>query len=424
MQQNEKRKSAQRDDMRYINFWGGKNLLFTLIVFIMLAILILLFNQVSFIFRPLQVIFSTIVAPVILAVVFYYLLNPIVSWLEKKGLKRVVGTSLVFVGLLVLVVWGVVLLVPTLTEQITGLVESFPTYIEAISSRVQTWVDGSIFESYYRDAMEWIDNSLSDIPAMVLDWLGNSSQKLMNVFSTISNVVLVLVTFPIILFFMLLDSGKFEPFIMGIIPPVFRDDIHILADRISNKVGSYIQGVLLVALSLGVLLFAGYLIIGIDYAFVLSVIATVTAVIPYIGATIGIIPAVVVALFTSPFMLVKMVAVWLIAQFIQGNIIEPAIMGRTLKMHPLTIIIVLLIMGNLLGIIGMILGIPIFAILKLVLEYWFEKFKKRYNRYFGELSGPYIIDREISGDNIPVEEKELYNQVDPDEMNPDNTKDE
>src|SRR5699024_9622828 len=119
-----------------------------------------------------------------------------------------------------------------------------------------------------------------------------------------------------------------------------------------------------------------------DYAFVLAIIATVTAIVPYIGATIGILPALVVAAFTSPAMLLKMGIVWMAAQFIQGNVIEPNIMGRTLKMHPLTIIIVLLIAGNMLGIIGMILGVPMFAILKVLLEYFFEKLKKRYNRFY------------------------------------------
>lgn len=415
MQQNEKRKNPHREDMRYINFWGGKNLLFTLIVLIMLAILIMLFNQVSFIFRPLQVIFSTIFAPVILAVVFYYLLNPIVSWLEKKGVKRLVGTSIVFIGMILLIVWGFVLLIPILVDQVTELVQQFPTYIESISTRLEEWVSGSIFEVYYLDAMEWLDDSLGDIPKMVLDWLGNSSQKILNVFSTISNVVVVIVTFPIILFFMLLDSGKFKPFIMDIIPPMFRDDIHILGERISSKVGSYIQGLLMVELSLGGLLLVGYLIIGIDYAFVLAVIATVTGIIPYIGATIGIIPAVVIALFTSPFMLLKLAIVWVLSQFIQGNVIEPAIMGKNLKLHPLTIIIVLLILGNLLGLIGLILGIPIFAIFKLIVEYLFEKFKKRYNRYFSEVSGPYVIDRDTSGDSLSQAEKEQYNHDSEDE---------
>lgn len=238
---------------------------------------------------------------------------------------------------------------------------------------------------------------------MIWDWINSSSQQIVDVFSTISNVVVVIVTFPIILFFMLSDRGKFKPFMMKMIPPVFRDDIAIVSDRMTNVIGSYIVGESLVALSLGAMLLGGYLIIGIDYAFVLAIIATVTAIVPYIGATIGILPAVIVAAFTSPAMLLKMVVVWLVAQFIQGNVIEPNIMGKSLKMHPLTIIIVLLIMGNMLGVIGMILGVPLFAIIKVLLEYVFEKIKKRYNRFYVTKAGPYELDPELAGDTVTVD---------------------
>ena len=78
-------------------------------------------------------------------------------------------------------------------------------------------------------------------------------------------------------------------------------------------------------------------------------------------------------------------------------------MGKTLKMHPLTIIIVLLIMGNLLGIVGMILGVPLFAIIKVLFEYFFEKFKKRYNRYYAMADGPYVIDPDLAGDTVQTD---------------------
>ena len=89
MEENQKRQKApQDDDLRFIEFWGGKKIVFSLLVLIMIGILIMIFNQVSFIFRPLQVIFSTIVAPLVLAIIFFYVLNPLVTWLEKKKLKR------------------------------------------------------------------------------------------------------------------------------------------------------------------------------------------------------------------------------------------------------------------------------------------------------------------------------------------------
>lgn len=403
---NEKQnKTAQQDDARYIRFWGGRKLLFSLIVLILFSILVMLFNHISFIFRPLQVIFSTIVAPVILAVVFFYLLNPLVSWLEKKKVKRLWGTAIVFVAFLLLLTYGIVLLIPIIVEQVTSFVGDFPNYIDSLSSQLEEFAAGSIFETYYHDAMDNLNGIVGDVPSMIWSWVTNSSQKIVSVFSTISNVVVVIVTFPVILFFMLVDRGKFKPFIMKILPPVFRDDVSIVSERITNVVGSYIVGELLVAVSLGLLLLAGYLIIGLDYAFVLSIIATVTAIIPYIGATIGIIPALVVAAFTSPAMLLKMAVVWIVAQTVQGNFIEPNIMGKSLKMHPLTIIVVLLIAGNLLGVIGMILGVPMFAILKVLLEYLFEKFKKRYNRFYAPIAGPYEIDEDLAGDTVTVDLK-------------------
>lgn len=402
----EKDQIKKSSDVPFIRFWGGRKLIFSLAVLIMLGILIMILNQVSFIFRPLQVIFSTIIAPVILAIVFFYILNPVVTWLEKKKLNRTIGTISVFIVFLLLSAYGFFLLIPVLVDQITSFVGDFPDYIDALSSRIEEFTAGSVFESYYHDAMESLNSVVGKIPSVIWNWITNSSQKIVSVFSTITNVVVVIVTFPIILFFMLADRGKFEPFMLKIIPPVFRDDVRIVSDRITRVLGSYVVGESLVALSLGALLLVGYLIIGIDYAIVLSIIATVTAIIPYIGATIGIVPAVIVAAFTSPSMFLKMMVVWVLAQFIQGNFIEPNIMGKSLKMHPLTIIILLLIMGNLLGVIGMILGVPMFAILKVLLEYTFEKVKKRYNYYFASKAGPYEIDPELAGDAIVAEAEE------------------
>ncbi|UJF16119.1 AI-2E family transporter [Jeotgalibaca sp. MA1X17-3] len=404
MQENNKKNTKVNEDMHFINFWGGKKLVFTLGVLILIALLIMIFNQVSFVFQPLQVVFTTIVAPLILAVVFYHLLNPLVSWMERRGLKRKFGTAIVFIVFLVLLGYGLVLLIPILSEQIGEFVSDFPDYIDTLKQRLEGFVSGSMFESYYQNAMNSLDSTVGSIPTKVMDWIGSSSQEIVDVFSTISTVVSVIITFPVILFFMLADKGKFRPFMMKMIPPIFRDDIQTVSTRVSNVVRSYIQGEILVALSLGVLLFFGYLLIGLDYAFVLATIATVTAIIPFIGATIGIIPALIVAAFTSPAMLFKMALVWGVGQFIQGNIIEPNIMGKNLKMHPLTIIIILLVMGNLLGIIGMILGVPLFAIIKVFLEYMLEQFKKRYNRYFSEVAGPYEIDRDLAGDTVVYDE--------------------
>ena len=161
----------------------------------------------------------------------------------------------------------------------------------------------------------------------------------------------------------------------------------------SVQVGSYIQGQIIVSFCIGILLFIGYSIIGLDYGLVLASIAAVTSVVPYLGPTIAISPAIIIAIITSPFMLLKLIIVWTLVQFIEGHFISPNIMGKTLKIHPLTIIFILLSAGNLLGIVGVILGIPGYAILKVLASHIFLLFKRRYNKYYGDDAGQYEIKK-------------------------------
>src|SRR5690606_31948067 len=125
----------------------------------------------------------------------------------------------------------------------------------------------------------------------------------------------------------------------------------------------------------------GFLIIGLDYAFLLGFLAMITSVVPYLGPAIAITPAIIIALVSSPFMVIKLIFVWTVVQLIEGKLITPNIMGTSLKIHPITIIFVLLLSGSLFGVAGVVLGIPGYAILKVLVSYLFELFKKRYNRF-------------------------------------------
>lgn len=210
------------------------------------------------------------------------------------------------------------------------------------------------------------------------------SSKIRVFAEAVVNITVVIITVPFVLFFMLKDGHRFKEFSNKIVPPKFRKDVHDLLDKMSEQVGSYIQGQIIVSFCIGILLFIGYSIIGLDYALILASIAAVTSVVPYLGPTIAISPAIIISIITSPFMLIKLIVVWTAVQFIEGHFISPNIMGKTLKIHPLTIIFVLLSAGNLLGVVGVILGIPSYAILKVLVSHIFLLFKRRYNKYYAD----------------------------------------
>ena len=123
------------------------------------------------------------------------------------------------------------------------------------------------------------------------------------------------------------------------------------------------------------------MIIGLDYALILAIIASFTSVVPYLGPAIAITPALIVALVTSPIMLLKMIVVWTAVQLIEGKFISPQIMGKTLKIHPITIIFVILTSGNLFGVVGILLAVPGYAVLKVVVSHIFNLFKDKSGLY-------------------------------------------
>ena len=190
-----------------------------------------------------------------------------------------------------------------------------------------------------------------------------------------------LITVPFILFYLLYEGEKLPKFILRIFPPRMRNEVGQVMKEMDKQVSSYILGQILVSICIGIMMTIGFLIIGLDYAFLLGILAMITSVVPYLGPAIAITPAVVIAIVTSPFMLVKLIIVWTVVQLIEGKFITPNIMGKSLSIHPITIIFVLLTAGSLFGVAGVILGIPGYALLKVLVTHLYTTFKKRYNRF-------------------------------------------
>lgn len=369
---------------RFIKFTGGKNLVYGLGILILIGILIFIFNKVSFVFHPIAVIVSTLAPPIIIAFVAYYLLNPVMNFLEKIKIKRIWGIILIIFAFLGIVAGLSALTVPAIQTQINELTDNFPGYIETVSNGLQSLVSNSIFEEYYAEARTWFEANLGGLPSKIGGYIVSGINSLSGFASTLTTIFITLATFPFVLFFLLKDAERFKIYFLSLLPARFRKDMDQILKNMDAQVGSYIQGQILVALCIGVLLYIGYLIIGLKYAIILALVAAVTSVVPYLGPIIAISPAVIIALVTSPWMLVKLAIVWAIVQFLEGNFISPNVMGKTMKTHPLTIMFVLLVAGKLFGLFGVILGIPAYALLQVIVKFIFMKFKIRYNKYYDD----------------------------------------
>ncbi|HEH5608613.1 TPA: AI-2E family transporter [Staphylococcus aureus] len=378
-------------ESRYMKFVGGNDLVFSLIALVLLGIVIFIFEKVSYVFDPFIIVFKTIAAPIIVSLILFYLFSPIVNMMERYRIPRVAGISIIYLAVVGVITLIVNLLIPIIGSQVDSLVKNSQQYLEKLINSIDKIANNTFFSSYYSQINDWLNSLPKKIPSMLSEFTDGFGSKIATFAETIANIGVVIVTTPFVLFFMLKDGHHFKEFSTNIMPPKFRKDFHDLLEKMSVQVGSYIQGQIIVSFCIGILLFIGYSVIGLKYSLVLASIAAVTSVVPYLGPTIAISPAIVIAAITSPWMLLKLAVVWTLVQFVEGHFISPNIMGKTLKIHPLTIIFILLCAGKLLGIVGVILGIPGYAILKVLVTHLFQLFKRRYNRFYGNDVGEYDI---------------------------------
>ena len=386
-----------------IRFLGGRSTLFVLVSILLIGLIILLFNQISFIFYPITVFFSTVVLPVILATIGYYLLRPLLRLLEKMRIPRMWGILILFVVAIGLITALVFLVLPFLKIQFHNLVAEFPTYFSQLLLKIDTFLRSSIFASYYKELDFNIDTlletGLGDIGKFFTDAIGGIASGVTSFISAFTGLILAIVTVPFILFYLLKDGEKLPRFFVKMLPPRMRKDVTLILHDADHQISSYIQGQILVAICIGVMVSIGFFIIGMEYALLLGVLAMFTSVVPYLGPLIAITPAVIIAIVTSPIMLIKLAAVWTIVQLVEGKFISPQIMGKSLQIHPITIIFVLLTAGSLFGVAGVVLGIPGYALLKVVVTHLFKLFKLRYNKYEVAENMQYeIVESQESGE--------------------------
>ena len=372
----ESRLEKSRED-KLLAFIGGKFIIYILLIVILLGIAIYLYTEISYIFIPINTIVSSIITPIIVAYVFYYMLNPLVNFFAKKMSRFSASLLAILIGVItvLIVIIGVV---PIIVEQTQNLITALPRYIEIVKGYLETYSDNA----YVQVVVEYVNTNLnvSKISERLVRVATSIAQ---GVVSSISSTASVLITMPFVLFFLLKDATKFNKFVISLLPKKLEKPVSETIDEIDEKVGSYIQGQMLVSLCIGAMLFIGYNIIGLHYAFSLATIAAFLSIVPYLGPAIAITPAMLVAASTSWVMVVKMLVVWGIVQFLEGNIISPNIMGRSMNMHPLTVIFVILIGVNISGVVGAILGIPVYSILKVLIGKLLLSIKNRYDKFYG-----------------------------------------
>ncbi|WP_160719482.1 AI-2E family transporter [Bacillus sp. USDA818B3_A] len=339
---------------------------FWLIQILLILTIIFVSTKISFMFEPIGVFFSTVFFPILITGFLYFLLSPLVDFLDRKKLPRIAAILIIYVAFAGLLVLAIGNLVPTVSKQATDLANNLPVFAHETTDFFNDVVKSSEFKNLMDEQAEIIDT----VQQRLMEYANTLPNKLTNglkgFFGVVTNIAIILVTVPFLLFYMLKDGHKFPKAVSKFFPAGYRDEGLKILKETGETLSAYIQGQVMVALAVGTLAFIGFLIIDLPYALTMAIIIAFTNIIPYVGPIIGGAPAVLVAFFDSPTKALLVIVVILVAQQVEGNFLSPLILGKTLDTHPATIIIILLAAGNLAGVLGMVLAVPTYAVSKVI----------------------------------------------------------
>lgn len=316
----------------------------------------------------------SILSPFFIGIIIAWLLDPIVTWLQKNGFKRAIATVMVFLSFISLVVLFFVLLIPSFADQINEFIGSAPNVLNNIKNFGENLFDklNNIYDYDFTNIKEQLYGGLSNVVSELTVTLPN---KVISIASSIVSGGLNIIFGLFIAFYMLFDFNNVRKHLFNLLPKSIHADAITLTDRLNKTLKSYVQGTLLIMLLLFIFQSITLAIAGLSSPMLFGMFCAVTNVIPYIGPYIGGIPAIIVGFTISPVTGIFALLAVVIAQFLESYFLNPIVMSKTMKLHPVTIMIGLLIFGHFFGILGMVLATPIISCIKIIFNFFNEKYE-------------------------------------------------
>lgn len=315
-----------------------------------------------------------ILSPFFIGLVIAWLFDPIVTFLQKKGINRLLSTSIVFVLFIAILVLGGSLMIPSLGDQINEIINTAPTVIDNITNFFNNFMD-DLSNIYNYDFAEIQSNIVESFNDIFLSITVDLPTTIVNILKSIIDGGINFIFGLFIAFYMLLDFNNVRKHLLVFIPKKVHSEFITLTDKLNKMLKSYVQGTLLIMLLLFICQSIGFTIAGLRAPLVFGLFCAITNVIPYVGPYIGGIPAVIVGFTMDPLTGIFCLISVIICQALESYFLNPIVMSKTMKLHPVTIMLGLLIFGHFFGILGMILSTPVISCAKVILVYFNDKYQ-------------------------------------------------
>lgn len=336
---------------------------------------------------------GNVLTPFILGGAVAYCLDPIADRLEKWGLSRVMATVVITLTALLVFTVAFLLVVPTLIgqlgeliSQLGQLVRDLPDYWTSLKERLsQRFPSLDLEGDFVKDQLTGLGSAIQSRGGDLVTALLNSAQGLIN-------VAVILVIVPVVTFYLLLDWDRMVAQLDDLLPRDHQETIRDLARQIDQTLASFIRGQGTVCLVLGTYYAVALMLAGLNFGLIIGFIAGLISFIPYVGALVGGVLAIGLALFqwwgggevvdgqtvetATNWLRIGIVGViFMVGQFFEGNILTPNLVGQSVGLHPVWLILALSVFGSLFGFVGMLVAVPVAAIIGVMTRFVIREYK-------------------------------------------------
>ncbi len=318
---------------------------------------------------------STVLLPFVVAIITAYFLDPLADKIEHWGLSRTMATLSIVVSFFLLLVIVGLLLAPVLYQQSMALIHEIPNYTRALQNDILPSVSRYI-SRISPDSVDKAKEAISNTSGSIIEFATTLVKNILSSGLAIVNVLSLLFVTPIVTFYVLRDWDAIVAKINGFIPPLYAPVVREQCREIDRTLSGYIRGQTNVCLILGVFYAIGLSLAGLNFGLFIGLGTGILSFIPYVGVLFGLVIGLTVAFFQfGDWLHVGVVAgVFLVGQFLEGNFVTPKLVGGRVNLHPVWVIFALLAGGALFGFTGLLLAVPVAAILGVLIRFALKKY--------------------------------------------------
>ncbi len=319
--------------------------------------------------------FRSILLPFVAGMALAYFLDPVADWLERRGLSRMMATVVILVCFVLLFTLSLMIIIPVIVSQLNDFARALPGYVGKLQELIAT--PDAFLPDWLSAQIETAKQNFSDVMTEGAGFIAGLLRQIWASGKTLLDVVSLLVVTPVVAFYILLDWDKMIAKVDGWVPRSQTQTVRRLAREMDNAIAGFVRGQGSICLILGIFYAVGLSLIGLNFGLLIGFVAGMISFIPYVGSFVGLALSLGVALvqfWPEYHWIIATAVVFFAGQFIEGNILQPKLMGSRIGLHPVWLMFALFAFGAMFGFVGLLIAVPAAAVVGVLVRFALSRY--------------------------------------------------